>query len=143
MADIHQIVVVADQHDVNIVVVRPVRRPGIHIFERVTAVFEAPTVMVRHMKVMLGAETGAELLLRNPVTPAYAAVRLAPIRLLLLGRLPVILARSIVLPLRLIAPVRFRFRLVFLVSGIRLRLLIGFGFLLLRGLFLFLLVLLF
>src|SRR5713101_1147547 len=89
---------------------------------------------------MLGAKAGTESFIGNPV--ATALVRLGPNRLFLVRRRPVILAGSLILPLRLIAPVGLGFRLVFLVSGIRLRLFVGFGlrFLLFRRLFLFLLV---
>ena len=65
-------------------VVGPVRRPGVHIFKRVTAIFESPVVASSHVEVVLGAEAGAESFIRNSM--AATSVRVLPVGLLLFMR---------------------------------------------------------
>src|ERR1700740_1480783 len=63
MPHVHQIIVIADQHNIHIIVVGPLCCPRVTKLEEIAAVSNSPVSALRYVKVMLFAKISAEFFL--------------------------------------------------------------------------------
>src|SRR5579862_4093641 len=126
MQQVHQEVAVSVFFNVAIVVSHPRRRPRLHYFKPVAAVFK-PLFRVPHMHAVFPSERRTVPFFRNPLPASVSAPRLLALPRIRLRRILSLLSRPVslwLLPLVLFLPFLIRF-LFFVRFGLRLLLRLG------------------